>query len=456
MRPHDIYDSVHGYIHITAEGDDIVADPYFQRLRRVHQLGLGNMVFPSAEHTRFSHSLGVMHIVTKMVDALNNNVGSNSQLIDKDDKNLLRVAGLLHDVGHMPFSHFLEDVAKSMGSTIRHEDLAGKIIKETGLKDEVEKAVGNKVEEVISLINKTYELDLDEAEKRGQTNAHVLNSLISSELDADRIDYLLRDAYHIGIPYGSFDLNRILNTMIVAKTDDGSMVPALKRKARLAAENYIMARLHMYEAVYLHKTIGAFNCILRELYIQGINEGILPSFEEMESQITEDSFFCTFDDYYVLSQILHHDYRSDHHKKLKKMFIERRPLKLAYEVKKSRGTVNPHDVTASWIALTDISKIKDEFCKKYGLKPESIFFEEPKLSALKVKLDTADYEDAIYIEDGEGHAEPINKNKESFVESLLKYNMDVKRVYTFEESVEKVKEAIKKEIGKKKEEYDLN
>ncbi|NLC54885.1 MAG: HD domain-containing protein [Erysipelothrix sp.] len=234
-------DPVHGYIHVNHQIVwDCINTKEFQRLRRIKQLGASFQVYPTAEHSRFSHSLGVYEVCRRMlteVDDLKNNINDY-------DKTLVLLASLLHDVGHGPFSHTFEAVSK-----IDHEEYSEMIILGNSEVNKVLKQVDDNLpEEIASIINHTHKNKL-------------LSQIVSSQLDADRMDYLLRDAYFTGTSYGSFDLNRILRTMKVVK--DKIVV---KESGVHAVEDYIMARYHMYWNVYFHPVSRSYEAILTALF----------------------------------------------------------------------------------------------------------------------------------------------------------------------------------------------
>ena len=193
-------DPVHSYIHIYYEVVwQCIDSKEFQRLRRIRQLGGDFQVYPTAEHSRFSHSLGVYEIVRRMVTEIK----SLSNELSEYDKVSVMLAGLLHDVGHGPFSHAFEHVTNHS-----HEDYTVKIILgNTELNAVLSKVSKNLPHDIVAIIQHTHKND-------------ILNQIVSGQLDADRMDYLLRDSYFTATSYGQFDLERILRTMRVRKIDD--------------------------------------------------------------------------------------------------------------------------------------------------------------------------------------------------------------------------------------------
>ena len=234
-------DPVHGYIHVNHQIIwDCINTKEFQRLRRIKQLGATFQVYPTAEHSRFSHSLGVYEVCRRMlteVDDLKNSISDY-------DKTLVLLAALLHDVGHGPFSHTFEAVSK-----IDHEKYSEMII----LGD-------SEINEVLCSVDKDFPQAVAAIINHTHKNK-ILSQIVSSQLDADRMDYLLRDAYFTGTSYGSFDINRILRTM---KVVDDKLV--IKESGVHAIEDYIMARYHMYWNVYFHPVSRSYEAVLRSLF----------------------------------------------------------------------------------------------------------------------------------------------------------------------------------------------
>ncbi len=234
-------DPIHGYIHVELQVIwDCINSREFQRLRRIHQLGGDFQVYHTAEHTRFSHSLGVYEIVRRMVKEIE----EIAQQLSDYDKCAVMLAGLLHDIGHGPFSHAFEAV-----SSCHHEQFTQDILLgESEVHQILAKADKRLPQAVADIIGYRHPNDL-------------LNQLVSGQLDADRMDYLLRDAYFTGTSYGTFDMERILRTIRV----HGSHL-AVKESGIHSVEDYIMARYHMYWQVYLHPVARSYEIIISLLF----------------------------------------------------------------------------------------------------------------------------------------------------------------------------------------------
>lgn len=219
-------DPVHSYAHVTDQVIwDLIKTREFQRLRRIRQLGTLYMAFHSAEHSRFNHSLGVYEIVRIMIRNFR-----KYDVWDDDDRVLALSAALLHDLGHGPFSHSFEKIFNT-----DHEDYTRKIILgDTEVNKVLRRVSDTFPEEVASVIDHTHPNKL-------------IVSMISSQIDADRMDYLQRDAYFTGVEYGKFDIDRLLRVMIPTKDEI-----LIKETGMHAVEDYLMSRYQMYWQIYFH------------------------------------------------------------------------------------------------------------------------------------------------------------------------------------------------------------
>ena len=232
-------DPVHRYVHVRDRVIwDLIAAPEFQRLRRIKQLGTTNLTFHGAEHSRFNHSLGVYEIVRRIINNFQDRPHCN-----KDERLLCLCAALLHDLGHGPFSHSFEKVFK-----LDHEYFTQQIILgDTKVNEILERVSVGFAQKVADVIAKTYEDKL-------------VVSLISSQIDADRMDYLQRDAYFTGVSYGHFDMERILRVM---RPIEDQVV--IKSTGMHAVEDYIMSRYQMYWQVYFHPVTRSAEVILTKI-----------------------------------------------------------------------------------------------------------------------------------------------------------------------------------------------
>lgn len=229
-------DPVHGFITIPKGVVlRLIDHPFVQRLRRIRQLGLGYLVFPAAEHSRFSHAIGAMELGQRVLKILRE---KDTTLSDAEVRGTL-IAILLHDIGHGPLSHTLEH---TLIRDFNHEMMSLKIM------ESLNKEFDGELDVAISIFKNLYP-------------KKFLHQLISSQLDMDRLDYLKRDSFFTGVSEGSVGINRILKTMRVFK---GNVV--IEKKGIYAVENYILSRRLMYMQVYLHKTVLSADVLLRKIF----------------------------------------------------------------------------------------------------------------------------------------------------------------------------------------------
>ena len=307
-------DPIYGFITIpNTLIFDLVADPYFQRLRRISQMGLSYLVYPGAHHTRFHHALGSMHLMSQAIQVLR---FKGVEITDKEKEGLL-CAILLHDIGHGPFSHAMEE---SIVEGVHHEYISTLFMEDLNLR-----------------FNGSLTVALEIF--KGNYPKKFLNQLVSSQLDVDRLDYLKRDSFYTGVAEGNINAERLISMMTVV---NGELV--MEEKAIYSVEKFLMARRFMYWQVYLHKTgIVAEQLLIRilkraKMLLQsGVNLHCSPVFLFfLEHKITKDNFdsgvlhkFAQLDDTDLLSAIKewqnHEDFVLS---QLSRMIINRKLLKI--------------------------------------------------------------------------------------------------------------------------------
>mgnify|MGYP000008282095 FL=1 len=234
----EITDPIHDFIRLNSTEQKIIDTPVFQRLRRIKQLSGAHLTYPGAQHTRFEHSLGVMHIA----GMASNSLASKKQMSTSDIHDV-RLAALLHDIGHGPFSHLFEEVLQKKKS-ITHEEIGKQIILKSEIGDIISKTTDKK---------KINRLAVGEGAKQFE------NEIISGALSADMMDYLLRDGYFTGAEHAKIDHNRITNSFEVYKNK-----LALQSSALVNFETMMISRFQMFKAVYFHKTVRAGEVMLLE------------------------------------------------------------------------------------------------------------------------------------------------------------------------------------------------
>lgn len=300
---YEIRDVIYGFISIDSQEREIINSPEFQRLRRIRQLSLTEMVYPGANHTRFEHSLGVMQMATDMYEGIVKKSSALIQELGLDHsgitrwKKVIRLAALLHDVGHPPFSHSGEGLFPTnseTGKTFDHEEYSIAIIK-TKFKSIIEDHpvnlnFGIKVDEVTALLG-------DNSNPTNSLNSFALlwKSLISGQIDADRADYLLRDSLHSGVSYGVYDKNRLVRCMVLGKDDTDSIIVSVENGGWHIAESLVIARYQMFTQLYLHKTRRVYDYHITEatkevLKALGNPSGCYPSLHQIDDYLNFDDW----------------------------------------------------------------------------------------------------------------------------------------------------------------------
>lgn len=337
-------DPIYGFIQIpNSLIFDLIEHPYFQRLRRITQMGFSNLVYPGANHTRFHHALGCVYLMEKAVRVLR----FKQVDISKEEENALYIAILLHDIGHGAFSHALEH---SIVNGISHEEISLKFMNQLNIE------FNGKLDLAIEIFEGKYE-------------RKFLCQLISSQLDIDRLDYLKRDSFYTGVTEGNISSDRLI-VMMNVKNDE----LVIEQKGIYSVEKFLIARRLMYWQVYLHKTgLVAENMLVhilkraKELAERGEELYASASLRYfLYNKITKDNFsedtlkmFSKLDDYDILSAIKEWTNHPDKVLSLlANMIVDRKLLKI--EIQKEAFNQE------------QIDKKKNKFVKKLGVLPQEI------------------------------------------------------------------------------------
>lgn len=301
----EIRDPVHGSIHIQNEEIPIIKDNFFQRLRGIKQLGFAEYVFPGATHTRLIHSIGVMHIGEKAFDKLFKNFGPSLDLHRL--KETFKLACLLHDVGHAPLSHSTESVMPNLKSLkIPSEFLAEKDLKKDRQATHEDYTIKSIADSSFAKSFKNIEQKFGVSRKftadliRGSTNDPdyfvlggvnyfpLLHQLVSSELDCDRMDYLLRDSYFCGVSYGSYDLDWLLDNLETCIID-GQAYLGINERAVVTFDDFLLSRYHMFIMVYFHYRAVCLEQLLLNFFKTSPDEYQIPS--NIEEYLKHDDHY---------------------------------------------------------------------------------------------------------------------------------------------------------------------
>lgn len=288
---YEIREPVHQTVSFSDEEAKIVDHPIFQRMRHIRQIGLSYLVYPGATHDRFTHMLGAMHLSGRVWDSIMRSASSfltESGYSDEDlayFRQILRYAALLHDVGHAPFSHSSETLMPKFGileipfdwyyevdkeRQAEHEDYSVMMIAALG-KEEGSGISEEMSQDIASLVS--GDVKPSEAWSRFKTgragDMHAfLKSIISGELDVDRMDYLLRDAHYTGVAYGVYDKDHLIRNLGIT-LQDGHFRLTIDSTAVRAFEDFLLARYHMFLQVYHHKTSNSFDYFMKQAFSEG-------------------------------------------------------------------------------------------------------------------------------------------------------------------------------------------
>ena len=374
-----INDPVHGFINIpSGTVQEIIEHPYFQRLRDIKQLGFTNLVYPGATHSRLSHALGAMHLMQEAITVLR----LKGAEIDKVEEEAALSAILMHDIGHGPYSHALEN---NIISGVSHEEIS------LALMREINESLNGRLDLAISIFE-------------GSFKKKFLHQLISGQLDVDRLDYLKRDSFFSGVAEGMIGLERIIKMMLVS---DNNLV--IEEKGIYSVEKFLISRRLMYWQVYLHKTVIAAEQLLMSIFRRART---LTKFEEklpgspaicyfLSREFTPESFstkevlemFTRLDDTDVMSAIKQWQYSGDNVLSLLcKMLTERKLPKLIL-------SVEPVDENH----FSDARSIfRDEFRQTYmsDISDEDLCYFVNKGEVLNKGYDSAEGEIKIINKDG--------------------------------------------------------
>ncbi len=287
FRHKAIRDPLYGFIGLSEIETRLIDTPAFRRLHRIKQLAHTFIAYPSAVHTRFEHSLGCMDVASRMCDELN---------MDKEAKELVRLAALLHDIGHGPFSHLFEGVVdkRNHGIDSSHEAISRVMIEED---EDVARVLGERRHRVAEILGKS-----------APEEDALASSIVSGSLDADKLDYMLRDSHHIGVSYGRFDLDRILHTIRKNPEDDTVCVDI---RGKDAVEGYRLGRHLLHVQVYHHHA----RLVADKMFLQALNaaldEGVIDENFLKRGQDGDDSEFLKFykslDDSSIYEMIMRHN-----------------------------------------------------------------------------------------------------------------------------------------------------
>ncbi|MDW0193471.1 MAG: HD domain-containing protein [Nitrososphaeraceae archaeon] len=407
----EITDPIHKFIRFTELEKKIIDSNVFQRLRRIKQLAGAHLVYPAAQHSRFEHSLGTMHVAGLAGEHL-----FSIGVIDKESIQELRVASLLHDIGHGPFSHLFEEALKVTGNS-NHESLGAKIICKTELGD-ILSDYGFSPQTISEI-------------SFGNSKVKFKNEIISGSLSSDLMDYLPRDGFFTGVEYGKVDHNRIINSFRV--TDSKSL--ALDISSFYSFESMIISRFEMFRAVYFHKTVRSaevmlLHSILLSSDILNLKELALTDY----LKLTDESIICTISS-------------SRNNKAAQEMisnYLDRKLLKCVYE-----RFIRKRD-NYTKLNRDKIEELRLEIARLAKIDEKKIFLDTYGISLVPLAPNKQEMKSILLVSEDEFFKQPVSNLP--LVNSITGY-LDMIRVYTNHKDRKKItkisKDVLDKELPEK-------
>ena len=410
----EIKDPVHGYVYITENEKNLIDTYPMQRLRRLRQLAGSEYVYPGANHTRFEHCLGVMYLAGKVVEKPN-----LSRIVSDEEADMIRVSGLLHDVGHGPFSHVFEQLLiRDLEKT--HEDITSWIIAESEISDKIGK-IGFKPEEVAKLA-------VGKLHKPGKA---FWDQIISSGVDVDKQDFIVRDTYHTGAEYGFIDIFRLIHALDVLGENLAVELGALS-----ALEAFMIARIESFKSIYFHR-VGRAGQIMLAMAMEKANSELgLTAFK------TPDEYLA-MDDYTIWSALK----KCEKSKPIIDDLERRRMLKCAYE-----RTFYEKDALVSNIFGREAyrQQVQSEIAKEAAVEAEAVIIDVPTVPSVPyhhaVLMESMEIPVFSRSQSGEKTLQRLSEISKIF--ETLKGFINILRVYTNEANRERVERATVKILGK--------
>jgi HD superfamily phosphohydrolase len=401
----EITDPIHKYIRFSQVEKQLIDSPTFQRLRRIRQLAGAHLVYPSAQHSRFEHSLGAMHIAGLAGETLLGKGYITYAEVVQD----LRLAALLHDIGHGPFSHLFEEVLEYNCNT-SHEELGKKIIIQSEIADILGR-YGSNAHQICRL-------------SFGQSKVNFMNEIISGGLSADIMDYLPRDGLFTGAEYAKLDYHRLVSSLEVSKNR-----LAINRSALNSLESMLISRYEMFKAVYFHKTVRSAEVMLLRSMIGadealGLTNTSLQKYLTLTDEATLERL-CTLSGRYAFSGKMARDYR------------DRRLLKSVYEKflhKRDRQRMDKKALEALASHIAHVADVDSNY----------VFVDVSRAPSMPLTPSKEEMYSVLVVDKDRVYEMPMSEIP--LVESISGF-FDMLRVYTTAENREKVERAIKKVLG---------
>lgn len=406
-----IKDPIHGYIRINEIERTLIDTRPLQRLRRLRQLAGSEFVYPAANHTRFEHVLGAMHLAGALGDALPVDLGEHR-------KSELRIAALIHDIGHGPFSHVFEPLMiHYLAKT--HEDLVPWLVEKTEISDILARGGFD-----------SRRLGLLAIGRLGDKKRPYLDQVISGPVDIDKMDFIVRDSFHTGAGYGFVDVHRLVYTMDVIHGNmsvDGTAVATL--------ESFLLARLESFRTIYFHRASRAVQIMIVSALEAAKDELGLLDFDDPDD-------YLSMDDYKVWTQLK----ECKQSRKTMQDLEARRLLKSCYE-----RTVFARDEPVSKVITKDNVRlrIQQDIARKARVPSEKVFIDVPTMPSVpyhhSVEIQPTDI--PVFIRGPTGKKETVQLSEISRIIGVLRSFMNIVRVYAPAQYRSRVEAASRQILG---------
>jgi uncharacterized protein len=404
----EITDPVHRYIRFSEVEKDLIDTAIFQRLRRIRQLAGAHLVYPGAQHSRFEHSLGTMHIAGYAGETLL----AKGYLDDEDKVQKLRLAALLHDVGHGPFSHLFEEVL-DLRRNKSHEDIGKQMISDSALSDILKKH-GYNPSDVCRL-------------SFGESKIKFLNEIIAGGLSSDLMDYLSRDGLFTGVEYGKIDYHRLISSFEVVQ--NGHL--AINRSALYSFESMLISRYEMFKAVYFHKTVRSAEVMLLN--------SMLMSDEYLNLTNTSTNSYIDMTDEVILGLMCSPNNGDKIAIKLATDYKDRKLLKCVYE-----KFVHKRDKLYTKMDRQALDNLGLQIADAAEVKEKTVFVDASRAPSMPLTPTKREINSVLLVDKDWAYETPISEIP--LIDSITGF-LDMLRVYTTSENRNAVEQSTKNVLG---------
>jgi uncharacterized protein len=405
----EITDPVHRYIRFSTAEKELIDTAVFQRLRRIRQLAGAHLVYPSAQHSRFEHSLGTMHVAGFAGETLL----AKGYLDNEDNIQKLRLAALLHDIGHGPFSHLFEEVLE-LRNKATHEYIGKEII----LKTEISDILNKHGYDPLEICRLSF----------GESKIRFLNEIIAGGLSSDLMDYLSRDGLFTGVEYGKIDYHRLISSFEVVS----SGYLAINRSALYSFESMLISRYEMFKAVYFHKTVRSAEVML-------FNSMILADESTNLTDISSLDNYLSLSDEITLERLCSLSNGDKIAVELATNYRNRRLLKCVYE-----KFVHKRDKLYRKMDRRTLNNLELQISEKAGLKEKSVFVDASRASSMPLSPTKREINTVLLVDKDSAYETPISEIP--LIDSITGF-LDMLRVYTRAENRDKVEQSVKRVLA---------